>query len=320
MALTPKYNHQNSHPFGMLMPGRTYSSEAYSWGFNGQEKDDEISGEGNSSTAEYWQYDSRLGRRWNIDPIVKPWESIYACYRNCPILLIDPTGEDVDLSKLSDEDKSEIENKVNSEHKDYNKEFASLYKQLENDKTTVYTYINTHAKITAYEGGEMGTVKYGGKNNDKKDILLIEYTTDVPGFFDSETALFEESFHADQFRRGLWGFILAEDGTCNGTFAVDIYDEVEAKIWTHSNVGKGKPLGQNLKELKIAKKSEKKYAAYLLTTKAYSGFYDVSEDVVDNIMRGSKDDLTRDRILQEFDINGVLLSNNRIGRKPNSTK
>lgn len=310
---------QDYYPFGMLMPGRTYSSEAYNWGFNGQEKDDEISGEGNSSTAEYWQYDSRLGRRWNIDPIVKPWESIYACYRNCPILLIDPTGEDVDLSKLSEEDKSEIKNKVNSEHEDYNKEFASLYKQLENDKTTVYTYINTHEKITAYEGGEMGTVKYGGKNNEKKDIILIKYTTDVPGFFDSETALFEESFHADQFRRGLWGFEEKSKGEY-GTFGVDIFDEVEAKIWTHSNVGKGKPLGQNLKELKMARKSENKYAAYLLTKKAYSIFYEKSEDIVDNIMRANETKYTVEQILKEFDINGVLLSNNKFGRLPESKK
>ncbi len=292
---------------------------SYRLGFGGQEKDHDINAKGNVSTAEYWEYDSRLGRRWNVDPIVKPWESIYACYRNCPILLIDPTGEDVDLSKLSEEDKSEIKNKVNSEHEDYNKEFASLYKQLENDKTTVYTYINTHEKITAYEGGEMGTVKYGGKNNEKKDIILIKYTTDVPGFFDSETALFEESFHADQFRRGLWGFEEKSKGEY-GTFGVDIFDEVEAKIWTHSNVGKGKPLGQNLKELKMARKSENKYAAYLLTKKAYSIFYEKSEDIVDNIMRANETKYTVEQILKEFDINGVLLSNNKFGRLPESKK
>ena len=54
----------------------------YSYGFNGQEKDDEIAGEGNSYTAEFWQYDSRLGRRWNIDPVVKYHESPYACFAN----------------------------------------------------------------------------------------------------------------------------------------------------------------------------------------------------------------------------------------------
>ena len=64
----------------------------YRYGFNGQEKDNEVSGEGNSYTAEYWQYDPRLGRRWNIDPVVKPWESSYASFNNSPIFFADPSG------------------------------------------------------------------------------------------------------------------------------------------------------------------------------------------------------------------------------------
>ena len=43
-------------------------SGGYRYGFQNQEKDDEIKGEGISYTAEYWEYDSRLGRRWNLDP------------------------------------------------------------------------------------------------------------------------------------------------------------------------------------------------------------------------------------------------------------
>lgn len=43
-------------------------------------------------TAEYWEYDSRLGRRWNVDPVVKAWESPYAAFSNNPICFIDPSG------------------------------------------------------------------------------------------------------------------------------------------------------------------------------------------------------------------------------------
>lgn len=39
------------------------TSSKYRYGFNGQERDDEIKGAGNSYTAEYWEYDSRTGRR-----------------------------------------------------------------------------------------------------------------------------------------------------------------------------------------------------------------------------------------------------------------
>ncbi len=65
----------------------------YRYGFNGQEKDDEIAGQGNSYTAMYWQYDSRLGRRWNVDPIKVDWESPYATFRNNPVFLNDIDGD-----------------------------------------------------------------------------------------------------------------------------------------------------------------------------------------------------------------------------------
>jgi RHS repeat-associated protein len=68
--------------------------ECYRYSFQGQEKDDEISGTGNSYTAEFWQYDPRLGRRWNLDPVVKEWESPYSCFSDNPVLFIDPKGDD----------------------------------------------------------------------------------------------------------------------------------------------------------------------------------------------------------------------------------
>ena len=64
------------------------------YGFNGQEKDDEIYGAGNTMTAEFWEYDTRLGRRFNIDPVVKPWESSYAVFSDNPIYFSDPSGAD----------------------------------------------------------------------------------------------------------------------------------------------------------------------------------------------------------------------------------
>ncbi len=82
------------YPFGMQMPGRMMNTGEYRYGFNGQEKDDEMAGEGNSNTAMYWQYDTRLGRRWNTDPVVKDWESPYACFANNPVCITDVDGND----------------------------------------------------------------------------------------------------------------------------------------------------------------------------------------------------------------------------------
>lgn len=80
------------------MPGRSFNSSNYRYGFNGQEKTDEISGEGNHFTAEYWEMDPRLVRRWNRDPVVKHHESPYAVFGNNPIWFIDPLGADTSIT------------------------------------------------------------------------------------------------------------------------------------------------------------------------------------------------------------------------------
>jgi len=89
-------NFTDYYPFGMEMPDRNYrqANSSYRYGFNGQEKSDEIKGEGNSYTAEFWEYDPRLGRRWNIDPITKEYESPYAAFSNNPIWFVDASGAD----------------------------------------------------------------------------------------------------------------------------------------------------------------------------------------------------------------------------------
>ena len=87
------------YPFGMSMPGRKYQqgTSTYRYGLNGQEKSTEVNGDGNLYTAEFWQYDSRIGRRWNVDPVTKPNESPYATFANSPIWLSDPSGKDTTL-------------------------------------------------------------------------------------------------------------------------------------------------------------------------------------------------------------------------------
>lgn len=75
------------------MPGRKYQagSSSYRYGFNAQEKsDDVIAG---NYTAEYWEYDSRIGRRWNVD--IKPniAQSPYSCLNNNPIWFSDIKGD-----------------------------------------------------------------------------------------------------------------------------------------------------------------------------------------------------------------------------------
>jgi hypothetical protein len=67
---------------------------SYLFGFNGQEKDDEVAGAGNTNTAMFWEYDTRLARRWNLDPVVKEWQSLYCTFSNSPIRTTDINGDD----------------------------------------------------------------------------------------------------------------------------------------------------------------------------------------------------------------------------------
>ncbi len=101
------------YPFGMYMPGRSYvdttpkflqwfhqitdtiwDKDHYHYGYNGQMKDNEIAGWGNHYSALYWEYDPRIGRRWNQDPISYPWESTYSTFSDNPILYCDVDGDE----------------------------------------------------------------------------------------------------------------------------------------------------------------------------------------------------------------------------------
>lgn len=68
----------------MLIPGRHASTPAYRYGFQGQEKDDELKGEGNSVNFKFRMHDPRIGRFFAIDPLSGefPWNSPYAFSEN----------------------------------------------------------------------------------------------------------------------------------------------------------------------------------------------------------------------------------------------
>jgi RHS repeat-associated protein len=75
------------YPFGAPINGRGYSSDAYRFGFNTQEKDDEVNGEGNQLDFKYRAYNTRLGRFFAVDPLTKkyPFYTPYQFAGNTPI-------------------------------------------------------------------------------------------------------------------------------------------------------------------------------------------------------------------------------------------
>jgi len=79
----------------MGMPGRNYSEEnAYRYGFNGKENDNEVKGEGNQQDYGMRIYDPRLGRFLSVDPIshLYPMLTPYQFASNSPISGIDMDG------------------------------------------------------------------------------------------------------------------------------------------------------------------------------------------------------------------------------------
>jgi RHS repeat-associated protein len=82
------------YPFGMQMKERSFSSSSYRFGFNGKEKDDEVSGSGNCIAFEARIWDSRVVRFFSRDPREReyPWQSTYVYFKNSPIRTLDVLG------------------------------------------------------------------------------------------------------------------------------------------------------------------------------------------------------------------------------------
>ncbi|OFY85111.1 MAG: hypothetical protein A3F72_05035 [Bacteroidetes bacterium RIFCSPLOWO2_12_FULL_35_15] len=107
------------------MSGRNFTSEnGYRYGFNGQEKDDEIMGKGNSLEFLYRIYDPRLGRFLSLDPMAKefPWNSPYSFAENRVIDANELEGREFNL--------------VNSVDNQVQKQVAQIKKVGLNDATS----------------------------------------------------------------------------------------------------------------------------------------------------------------------------------------
>ena len=81
-------------PFGVQLSERTISGDGYRFGFQGQEGDDEIKGEGNSVNYKFRMHDPRLGRFFAVDPLAPeyPHNSPYAFSENVVINAVELVG------------------------------------------------------------------------------------------------------------------------------------------------------------------------------------------------------------------------------------
>ena len=70
--------------FGQIMPNRSASEGSYRYGFQGQERDDEMKGDGNSINFEFRGYSPQIGRFYAVDPFTQLYQhnSPYAFSEN----------------------------------------------------------------------------------------------------------------------------------------------------------------------------------------------------------------------------------------------
>ena len=112
VTFTPDVLTYNDYfPFGMLLPNRHGNSSNYRYGFQGQEMDNEIKGEGNSLNYTFRMHDPRVGRFLSLDPLEStyPWNSPYAFSENVVIHATELEGAEAKVViKMNDADDGQV--------------------------------------------------------------------------------------------------------------------------------------------------------------------------------------------------------------------
>jgi hypothetical protein len=211
--------------------------KGYRYGFNTQEKDDDVFI--GAYTAEYWEYDSRLGRRWNLDPIPQVTISDYSVLRNNPYFFIDIKGDEFDESsqKVVDNHKVEIKNKIEV-LQDYKKSLLGLMTSG-GDNTAYWNGIDQANKAINELNTQLSEIEEMEKS---KTIFTIEERDDIK---DGKTQLLKdgrikitipkgnkgllshELKHGHQSISGKMSYYKVGDEYNTGILS-DIIDEVEA--------------------------------------------------------------------------------------------
>lgn len=100
-----------------MLPNRWGSTGSYRYGFQGQERDDEIKGEGNSINYTFRMHDPRVGRFFAVDPLTSkyPWNSPYSFSENKLGLGVELEGLELGDWKYIEKYNSPVLNNQNTE-------------------------------------------------------------------------------------------------------------------------------------------------------------------------------------------------------------
>ncbi|MDW8274093.1 MAG: RHS repeat-associated core domain-containing protein [Chitinophagales bacterium] len=178
-AYTESYTHY--YPFGMAMPGRSYNSGEYRFGYNGKEKDSEGMG-GGGSTYDYGFriYNPALGRFLSVDPLARvfPMLSPYQFAGNTPIQADDLDGLEVRKRTILNSDgttliKIMIKIKLINKSSCKNVDYKRLNQDIVNQIKKSYTLNDNNTKIK-YEVESVNIVVVGENNLNRKKDFFVE--------------------------------------------------------------------------------------------------------------------------------------------------
>lgn len=124
------------------MPGRKYQTTyIFRYSINEQESTPEIAP--NTTTAEFWQYDAKICRRWNVDP--KPDISIsnYSCFAGNPIFYQDVRGDSIPTYFLD---------KKNDLQANFQKEIPDAVQKMFNNEYGIEIGYNSETQMLYFKG------------------------------------------------------------------------------------------------------------------------------------------------------------------------
>jgi RHS repeat-associated protein len=168
----------------------------YRYGFNGQGKDNEVSGEGNTYAFEYRIHDARIGRFMSVDPLFAeyPHNSTYAFAENGVIEAIDLEG----LEKLKVVDKLNVdENETTFKGTSY--EVMEAEKQATSTGMKVYYLTEINGKLQSGSEGRNDLRPWDQRNIEETGYTPSDGGLGVPnsGYWLSQSGGKTKSFTKD---------------------------------------------------------------------------------------------------------------------------
>jgi len=142
----------------MLVPNRNFSSPEYRYGFQGQEKDDEVKGSGNSINYKYRMHDPRVGRFFAVDPLTAkyPHYTPYQFSGNKVIHMVELEGlEEADPKRGKSNTRSEGEESCGKVYSCGTEEFEEGWYSI----TDYEKVSNTNRTVTHYYSQSDGSTQ-----------------------------------------------------------------------------------------------------------------------------------------------------------------